>query len=448
MKKFFSFLLALGLIVLPIVRAADPDPTATINVHVQTSVGDKVEGIEITLAGPNSYEQTDSTDSSGVAQFIDLEIGEYTAKIKLLAGGNYELVAGEVASKTRTVAADEIEEIYFGVKIKEGDEVNGEEEEEEEEEANAKIPSAFYKSGSTSTDLSNYSTDQLKAVNNFTLHQPDFSKIVYTQAVDLSSTTAQSRLANLDQYVFLDQLGEVAIASDLMPELDKSATVTLYGLSFVTLGTDYKPTIMKDDVDPEADEVSNITLSGSDTISFDVSGFSAYAVRPTLLFEETEISTETETYTLSGKVDDLDSEITVFMNDSRVNKAITVEDDGTFVVELELEEGENVVQITATGASEQSHAQALTITYTPAAGTSKGTDWTLYAGIALLVVGIGSGGYYYYKTKYLPRKQAQGDPLAPSPLDKKTEKGFDSRLLTPEERIVFNNEENGKNAKK
>lgn len=420
--SLFLFFLAIPLLVL--VNAAG---TGSISVITQMNDGSKIEGIEIELEGPNDYSSSKNTNSSGTAEFTNLEAGDYTAAINLLSGSNYELVSGETGTKTRTISDGGSDTVYFYLKEKTSTE-DTEDEDDTEETASTSIPSKFYQSGSTSTNISNYISSQLAAINNFTLHIPDYSKIVFTETVDLSSSEAQTKLKSLDQYVFLDQKGEVAIASDLMPELDKAATVTFYDLKLVSLGDEYKPVIIKDEFEAEEDEVSDISMTGGDTITFNVSDFSSYSFRPTLKFDETEIVTDEKNYTLKGKVDDLESNISVFLNNERINEVIDIEEDGSFKIDLELDKGDNSVQITANGISEQSITDSISIELTSDGSQNAGSSITMILIGILVILAAGASGYVYYKKKYLPKKKAAM---------LKDTSGYDSRLLTSEEQAVF-----------
>jgi len=397
-------------------------------VYVRTTAGDLVSGVSITLTATD-YSKTLTTDEQRKATVDLTAAGVYTAKISLPSSSSYMLTDTEIDSKQTTVSEGETDEIYFGVKLKPADETNN------EEELKATLPSAFTKSGSTTTKVDKLSNDQLKAVTNFTLHIPNKSKIVFNKAVNLSGEDTIGRLARLDQYVFMEEVGEVGLASDLMPELDTQATITLYGLNIINLGEGYKPAILKDDLVPSSTEVKNIKLDGTNSVSFQVEGFSTYSYIPTLQLDNNELTTDVAEYEVTGRIDDLDSEIIAFLNDERINQDIPINADGTFKIALTLAEKENELQITATGSSKQMTSETLEITFntqeniTPA--KTKNTNYTNLAAFALIALGLSTGiGYYLYKNKYLKRKQKS----IKMPVRKDQ---FDSRLLTPEEKAIF-----------
>jgi len=396
-------------------------PSTSILVYVKTADNLPVEGINLSITS-ESYNDAGVSDSQGKVTFdvTDARADTYAITISL-SGANYELVSGEVATKSVTIADDEQKAVYFGVKEKAAvvDETN--------DNKTIDIPSEFYSSGSKTTVLKDMTSDQLKAVSGFIIHKPDLAKIEFKEKVDLSSTTTINKLETLDQYVFIEIPGEVSLASDLIPELNKPATVTLEGLNFVQLSQGYTPMIMKDDQDAGT-SVSNISLINGDKISFDVSSFSSYAVRPTFEFEENEIETDQTTYTLNGKIDDLDSQISIYVNDESQNLIIDINDKGEFEIPIELTEKENVVQVLAIGASEQTYSEVVKITNpnleeTVADSSGMSINLTLVFGILLFAMAIGGGaGYYYYN-----KKQKVKSP--------KIATKYDNRLLTPEERV-------------
>lgn len=436
MRKFLSIFLTFLLLTTTVLitKAEEPEPTeASIAVYAQTSGGSGIQGLNISLTG-TGYNQAKNTDVQGKAVFTVTETGTYTAKINLSEGSSYELVSGESSEKSVTLDTLEDDSIYFGVKAKTQEQEQ--EQEEEQEQTTAKVHASFYKSGSTSTKLDGLSSEQLKSLNNLTFHIPDIAKIVYNETIDLSSEDAINRLEKLDQYLFLEQVGEAAIASDLMPELDKSATITFYGLNIASISDDYRPVIVYDDQEASESQVKDVTLVGRDTITFEVQGFSVYAYRPTLAFEQEEYDTDTKEFTLQGKVDDLDSEISVYLNNDRLDEKIDIDEDGNFEIPLTLEEKENVVQVMATGISEQTYSETVTINYTQGTEAKSSSNLTLYVGIFLILAAAGAGGgYYYYKRKKRLKTGGLGD-------DKKgNQPKYDAKLLTAEERKMFGSSE-------
>ena len=401
---------------------------ATIVVYTKTLEGDLIQGINISLK-TNNYDQAKNTDVQGKAVFSGLQAGEYTIKINLTEGSNYELTSGEIATKNKTVQAGEQVEVYFGVKPKQKETVN--QKEDNEQTIEIKLPTRFYLPTSTTTKLQGYTKDQLKSIQNFTLHVPDIAKIVFNTSIDLSMNETVTRLNKLDQYVFMDHPGEVSIATDLMPELNKPATVTLYGLNFVSLGSDYTPAIMKDDAEA-GKNVENIILTGSSAVSFDVTEFSTYSIRPTLKFEELEYDVDQPEHEIEGMIDDLDSEIIVYLNDEKLTQAVSISDDGSFTVPVELQEGENIVQVIATGISEQSTTERLTIinTTTDTQEEDGTNSFTLIIAILLILSGIGLVTAYLIKTKKIKLFKKKDTTT-------KTKPQFDSRLLTPEEKAAY-----------
>lgn len=429
MKKiFFVTLFTLILSLSPIsllvnVSAVDPAGTSGLNVFVKSATNDPIPAINITLTGPSSYSNNADTDTTGESTFSSLAAGDYTAVINLTESDPYVLKTGEQASKTVALADGETKNITFTVTSKTPTD-------ETTTPTDLQLPDAFTQTGSTSTNLTKYTDAQLKAIKNFTLHVPGFAKILFKQPIDLSKS--KDKISQMDQFVFLQNLGQVSVASELAPELDKPATVTLYGLKYNPIGENYTPLITKDNQVPTDTEVKNVKLVGTDSITFDVAGFSTYSLKPILHFNQTAITADTQNYTLQGQVDDLNSKIAVSVNGNRTGQTIEVATDGTFNADLTLKRGDNQVEVSATGIAEQVTTSDLTIKYGSATNSSFSSNLTLIMGIVLVIGGVIFGGYYLYKTKYLPKKRKSNTV--------KIQSSYDSRLLTPEERRVFNDE--------
>ncbi len=396
-----------------------------ITVYTQTSIGNPVSAISITVQG-SGYQQTKNTDDSGKALFDNLDPKKYTVIINLTSNNFYELVSGEVVSKERTIVGGAKEEVYFGLKAKL---TNGAS--EEEEEIKVELPSIFRRTGSSTTNLTNLTKADLTSLKEFVLHIPNITKVLFKEEVNLSADDTIGKLRKLDSYVFMDHVGEVTIASDLMPELNKRATITFYGLNIIAPTKDYIPLIVKDDQEGSK-MISNVKLLNKNSISFDVDGFSTYAFRPTFVIDQDDIEiTEDYTYIITGKIDDLDAEITVYLNNKKQDDKIEINEDGSFDINVVLDEGKNIVQIMARGISEQTNAEIIEIHHREDAPTFTDKDnklrTTIIVGI-FLAIGFGGFGYWYYCKKnnkpmfgFLRSKQ------------RNAEMPYDKKLLTKEE---------------
>lgn len=437
MKKILSILLVLGLLTpLTLVYSQETDPveetpdeTAQITVYTQTNSGNRIEGINVTVSN-DGYNQSKNTDIQGKAIFDELSPATYTIIINLTGSSKYELVSGESVTKERVIEAGETEDVYFGLKLKNTDE-GTDDSEVEDEEVTINIPSNFTSNGAETTQLNNRKMSELKNMEQFTLEIKNRSKIMFQENIDLSKEETINKLNKLSNYVFMDVIGEVTIASDLIPELDKPARVYFYDLNFVRVGDSYTPLIVKDD--QETNDITNIKLVDNDEIQFDVEGFSTYSVRPTLYFEQDEIQTKDFTYVLTGQVDDLDSTLAVYLNEERYEfeDPISVNEDGSFEIPINLEDGENIIQIIATGVSEQTNAKTLTIVRTDEEAVEEPIDESdginvLFIVLAIIVLaGAVGGGYWYYN-----KSKKNSKPKISNTIGAK----YDSRLLTPEER--------------
>ncbi|MBD3280846.1 hypothetical protein GF389_04980 [Candidatus Dojkabacteria bacterium] len=407
-----------------------------ITVYVKTPGNYPVEGINTNVTQSESnYDSSLTTNEQGKAEFKIPENIEGTFSVSIsLDSSSYELVSGETNPKSLELQEGESETAYFGVKETATPE-------EPEETKNISIPAGFYENGSDTSRFEDVTVEELESFPNFTIHKPDYAKIVYDKALNLSSTTSINKLKTLDQYVFMEYPGEVSVASDLFPELNNSATVTLEGLNFVQLSQGYKPHIMKDNADA-GESISNVALTNGNKISFEVDGFSSYSVRPTFEFDENEIETTETAYTLTGKIDDLDSEISVYLNDESQDMEIEIDDDGEFEIQIELKEKENVVQVLAVGVSEQTYSEVVKITNPNLEEIEEEVDdgmsinMTIVLGTLIMAMIIGGGiGYYYYK-----KRQNKADK-------KDTSVKYDDRLLTPEEKKNLAKEQKEKIAK-
>lgn len=425
---------------------AEPPTSTTLSVFTQTSSGERVSDINIEVSGPD-YRQTKSTNTQGTAVFTITQEGNYSVQINIQSNPNFELLSTEVNTKSIEMTLDNAKSIYFGVKRKTVDEAD-----DEEENTSIQLPKIFLGEDSETTILEEKTTDQLKSINELTLHNVGVSKIRFKNKIDLSGEDTITRMNKLDQYVFMQNKGEVTIASDLMPELNLPATITFYNLNFVQLDKDYTPMILKDE--QEADlSVTDVSLSNGNTITFDVRGFSSYAIRPTLKFDSKEIETNEQTYLLNGKIDDLDSELTIFINDEKQDLETQINSDGSFEIMVPIIQKETIVQVLAVGVAEQTYSEVVKITnptidqQETKDNDEEGIDFTL---MAIIITGVlltmGVTGYLYYKKYYLSKR-------TPRSIQKNTSPKYDPRLLTQEEKMALEedkpqaSEKPGKNPK-
>lgn len=126
------------------------------------------------------------------------------------------------------------------------------------------LPEEYQQEGSETTDLSQ--VDDLSSVENFTLDIPGKNKVVFNEPVDLSADDIFDRI---NDGVNIDETGKVEIDSELLPELNKPASITMSGIDLES------PEIIKDR--EEEANVSNLNYDrDSQILTFDVEGFSTY----------------------------------------------------------------------------------------------------------------------------------------------------------------------------
>jgi hypothetical protein len=152
------------------------------------------------------------------------------------------------------------------------------------------LPEIFTEKNSSTTNMDSITeTEELKAVEGFTIEVANQNKVSYQEALDLREV---EKLENLDKYVFLSEVGKVTIESEEFPELGRSASITMRNLDFKET-----PKILKDGEDASS-FVSNINYEQSDgVLTFDVTGFSTYeAVASDLEITETPVEETVESY--------------------------------------------------------------------------------------------------------------------------------------------------------
>ncbi len=125
-----------------------------------------------------------------------------------------------------------------------------------------------------STNLLNYTYEELQNLSNLTLHQPNIGKISFNELINLTNDSIpEDNRLDLNNYTNIS-FNRIEIDSTTLPNLNKSATLTLYGLTFTN------PRILRDgDVCPSTICTMNSYSGG--TLSFNVNSFSVYSTEET-----------------------------------------------------------------------------------------------------------------------------------------------------------------------
>ncbi|MBN1373856.1 hypothetical protein JW962_00780 [Candidatus Dojkabacteria bacterium] len=204
--------------------------------------------------------------------------------------------------------------------------------------ASIKLPSIF---GGDTTNFSNLTDESAKKIEDFTLEVVGKGKIVYKETVNLSGDAIIVRMEKLDEYVMINS-GSVEVKTDRFSELNKPATVYLYGLNLVKI--EELPFTIYNDGKASSGAVSNVRYENK-VLSFDVTGFSRYSFVPGISYEYERVDGKLK---VDGFVNDLDAIIKLIAGDKEV--VLEVSDDGSFKGEIDADSG-SAVKLLATGIS-------------------------------------------------------------------------------------------------
>jgi len=207
---------------------------------------------------------------------------------------------------------------------------------------NVALPSVFTAVGSTTTNLANI-TDP-KNVTNLTLDVVGKSKVVFSNSVDLSTTTAKGLFKQLDSYVRMTTTGVVAIDSSALSMLtNKKATISMFNLPFVD-----KPDILVNGK-PATNKIVSNTAYKNKTLTFNVTGFSKYEAVPKLEIIEPKNKFETskQEITLKGKITDPTATVSAKLNGQSLGKLKVAISSGEFTTNLKLVKGTNNIRVEA-----------------------------------------------------------------------------------------------------
>lgn len=249
------------------------------------------------------------------------------------------------------------------------------------------LPETFTATGTT-TNLAAIS--DISKVENLTLDTA-IGTIKFTEVVDLSSTDTKDKFKDLDKYVKVDQKGVISIDSISLAALNKKATLTMKGLSFVKT-----PKVLYNGKEDKS-AVSNIKYSDG-VLTFDVTKFSTFTAAPTVGINEPANNFETteKTVKIKGSVSDPTASVSAKLNNKDLG-ALKVAINGAFEKEIDLVEGDNNIVVSAL-------AQNLATTSASISGVLKEDKLSLLYVLVGLLALIGIGGLVYAIRK-LNKKQ-------------------------------------------
>lgn len=131
-----------------------------------------------------------------------------------------------------------------------------------------------YKGEGSTTNFSVYSYEDLQDIGNVTLENTNFGKIIFNETINMTDDEDFSdKLLDLDTHTNISS-NRIELNSTALPNFNKSATLSLYNLSFSD------PRILKDDSVCPSTICTEIDYSGG-TLLFNVSEFTVYSAEET-----------------------------------------------------------------------------------------------------------------------------------------------------------------------
>lgn len=133
------------------------------------------------------------------------------------------------------------------------------------------LPDSFRKQGSKTTTLQLLkASDEIKNVTSLVFDDPDVNSIEFTEPVDLTALKGMSTV-DIERNIIIGSKGIVMIDTTQLSALNKSAKITMRGLSFKST-----PKVLRNDGD-SSQYVSDVKYdSNAGILTFVVKGFSEY----------------------------------------------------------------------------------------------------------------------------------------------------------------------------
>lgn len=420
--------------------------------------GQRIGGLIFTVTGTSTSKQLASSNTAAT-EFAELAAGTYNVSVAVPSSSEYEISSSAGNRSVTLSESKQIETVTFQLTKK----APARDENIDKVKA-IKLPAELTKIGSTTTDFSKLDETKLNAVEKFTFDNPGVNKIVYKDNLDFSNFDNIGRIGQIADYIDLENYGEVIFNTEFLAAFNKAATITMSKVRLVE-NFDEGPVarILKDGRD--SDDVTNVRYTGTD-LSFDVKGFSTYALAPRVRIDLEELEStdnssqsgnlsetqlgnfvsEKNSFELKMLFDNLDAVVNVTNNGEIVNIGNTPDNNGEIKGTLPLTAGSNRIRVVATIPNDQKVEQFFTVTYTPPATDANpvSNTFAILFFVIILIGGLILGGYYYRQRQQRLKSGVKNSKVKAKkidntdPLTTETEKNnYNPALLTPEEKELY-----------
>src|SRR3989344_213596 len=137
-----------------------------------------------------------------------------------------------------------------------------------------------------STKFNEYSYEEMQNLTNITLYNANYGKINFNEIINVTDdSNPYDNQSNINDYINISS-NRIEINSDILPNFNKSATLTLYNLAFTN------PRILIDNVVCSSSICAQNSYSGG-TLNFNVTHFTAYSSEETPVVSSPESQSST-----------------------------------------------------------------------------------------------------------------------------------------------------------
>lgn len=275
------------------------------------------------------------------------------------------------------------------------------------------LPSIYTYSGSKTTNLKSVTSANIKAFPNFTLETQDVL-MEWTQPVDLSGADVAAKLNSLNTNL-KPSWGKVEFSAANLAFLAKPVKLTFKETEFISepkvrIGTEVKDFSESKGVFTENNRTTQITLDVMNTI----------ALAPDIMIEQAVVESEFDEAKINGTVNDPRATVKYTVNGGEEKSVGTIDlQTGKFEIPVNVKDGEQHVEITATLQNKESTTKAAvaklsgttqatpTPTQTPdkiSLPINQVTVGLLLLALAMISI-IGGFIYYLYNRRKLNKKK-------------------------------------------